>query len=197
MHTSMGHRIRFSIVLAAAALVLAACGGEAAVSTEASAPPSEEAVTAVTTPEAAGPETEAAASAVTPSEAGSAMPEGTVHVVLGEWIVDPDPVTAPEGDVTFRADDQGGDDHELVIVRADDPSDLPTDADGAVDEDQIAEDDFVGEIEELEPGSQDEATFTVDPGTYVLFCNITETEDDGEIESHFAEGMYTTFVVTG
>lgn len=195
MRTATGQRVRYSLVLAAAVLLGAACGGEASVSTAASEPSTEEAVTAVTTPEAAGAETETAVGAAAPSAAGSAMPEGTVHVVLSEWIVEPDPGTAPAGDVTFLADDQGGDEHELVMVRADDPADLPTDADGTVDEDQIAEDDFIGEIEELEPGTQDEATFTVEPGTYVLFCNITEDED-GEVVSHFAEGMHTTFTVT-
>ena len=96
-------------------------------------------------------------------------------------------------ELTFTADNQGGEDHEMVVVRADDPADLPTDADGAVDEEQIAEDDFIGEIEEFPSSEQETATFEMDAGTYVLFCNITETEDDGEVESHFAEGMVTTF----
>ena len=84
---------------------------------------------------------------------------------------------------------------DKLAARAADPADLPTDADGAVDENQIPDDDFIGEVEEVEPGTQDEATFTVEPGTYVLFCNITEDEN-GEVVSHFAEGMHTTFTVT-
>jgi hypothetical protein len=28
-----------------------------------------------------------------------------------------------------------------------------------------------------------------------LLCNIVEEEEDGEVESHFAEGMHTTFTV--
>ncbi len=32
-------------------------------------------------------------------------------------------------------------------------------------------------------------------GSYVLFCNVTEPEDGGEVLSHFAEGMATTFTV--
>ena len=118
-----------------------------------------------------------------------------VTVVLGEWIVEPTPASGTAGDLTITADNQGGEAHEVVIVRADDPADLPTDDDGAVDEAQVAEDDFIGEIEEFPNGEQRTGTFTLDAGTYVLFCNITETTDDGEVESHFAEGMSTTFEV--
>jgi uncharacterized cupredoxin-like copper-binding protein len=120
--------------------------------------------------------------------------EADVTVTLGEWVVDPEPVSIAAGSVSFLADNGGGETHELVIVRAADPSELPTDDDGAVDEAQIAEEDFVGEIEELESGAQREDTFDLEAGTYVLFCNITETED-GEVESHFAEGMSSTFTV--
>lgn len=42
-----------------------------------------------------------------------------------------------------------------------------------------------------------EGTFDLDEGTYVLFCNILEEEDDGTFESAFQEGMSTTFTVDG
>lgn len=44
-------------------------------------------------------------------------------------------------------------------------------------------------------GEQRTANFEMDAGTYVLFCNITETLDSGEVESHFAEGMNTTLTI--
>lgn len=117
-----------------------------------------------------------------------------VTVVLGEWVVEPTPTTASAGALTILADNQGGEPHEVVIARADDPADLPTDEDGAVDESQLPEDDFIGEIEEFAGGEQRTGSFDLEAGTYVLFCNVTETED-GEVESHFANGMATTFVV--
>jgi hypothetical protein len=175
--------------LVAAVLTLAGCGGAeepgGAEASDAGAAPSE-------------PVAEPSEAAEEPSEAGAtespdAEVASDVIVVLGEWVVDPTPTSAAAGELTFTADNQGGEDHEMVVVRADDPADLPTDADGAVDEEQIAEDDFIGEIEEFPSGEQETATFEMDAGTYVLFCNITETEDDGEVESHFAEGMVTTF----
>jgi hypothetical protein len=62
-------------------------------------------------------------------------------------------------------------------------------------ETQIPEDDQLGEIEDIESGDSQTLTLDLDAGDYVLFCNIVE-EEDGEVESHFAEGMYATFTAT-
>lgn len=182
MATSVGSLVRVAVGSIVAVLVLAGCGegaesgGEAS---EAAAAPSE----AVAPSE---PESE---------EPSSAAADADVTVLLSEWIVEPTPPSVGADGVTFLADNQGGDTHELVIVRADDLSDLPTDENGAVDESQIPEADFIGEIEEFPSGEQRTGSFDLEPGTYVLLCNITEVEDDGEVESHFAEGMATTFTV--
>lgn len=175
----------------AAVLTLAGCGG------------AEESGGAEASDEGAAPSeplAEPSEAAEEPSEAGAAeSPDAEVAsdvtVVLGEWIVEPTPTSAAAGELTFTADNQGGLEHEVVVVRADDPADLPTDDDGAVDEAQIPEDDFIGEIEEFPSGEQRTGTFEMPAGAYVLFCNITETEDEGEVVSHFAEGMATTFTV--
>lgn len=116
-----------------------------------------------------------------------------VGIVLSEFVVQPDSTSASAGDVTFNADNEGQDEHEFVVVKADDASELPTDADGAVDEGGLEPGQLIGEIEGLEPGASGEATLGLDSGTYVLFCNIVDEEPDGTIESHFAEGMFTTF----
>lgn len=118
-----------------------------------------------------------------------------IDVVLSEWVVQPDPTSVAAGEVTFNADNQGSEAHELVVVRADSAEALPTDDTGKVDEDALAEGAFIGEIEEFEAGASESATFDLEPGTYVLFCNITEEESDGTVESHFQEGMHTTFTV--
>lgn len=187
MSTSAGSVIKVAITAAVAVLAVAGCGGSAESEGEAS-----EAA-------AAAPSEAAEASEAAPAEAGSEAPssaaDADVTVLLSEWIVEPTPTSVGADGVTFLADNQGGDTHEMVVVRADDPTDLPTDEDGAVDESQIPEGDFIGEIEEFPSGEQRTGTFDLEPGTYVLFCNITEIEDDGEVESHFAEGMSTTFTV--
>jgi hypothetical protein len=121
----------------------------------------------------------------------------TIDVTLSEWLVNAEPASAETGDVTFVADNAGGEAHELVIVKGDDPAALPVDDTGKVVEDELPEGAFIGEIEEFEAGSTEEATFALEPGSYILFCNIAEEESDGSFESHFQEGMVTTFDVTG
>lgn len=117
-----------------------------------------------------------------------------IDVTLSEFVVEPDSSLASAGEVTFSAENVGSDPHELVVARDGDASALPTDADGAVDEAALDPDQLIGEIEEFDPGNTEVGTFDLEPGSYVLFCNIVE-EEDGEIESHFAEGMFTTFQV--
>jgi hypothetical protein len=118
-----------------------------------------------------------------------------VNVVLSEFIVEPDPSSASAGEITFVADNQGGETHEFVVVRADAADALPVDEDGAFDEATFGEDNILGEIEDVGSGDTAELTLDVEQGTYVLLCNIVEEEEGGERESHFAEGMHTTFVV--
>ena len=79
-------------------------------------------------------------------------------------------------------------------MRGDDPSALPTTDDGAVDDDALG-DDLIGEIEPFAAGATCTGTFELEPGAYVLLCNIVE--EDGDHEAHVAEGMTTTLTVSG
>ena len=119
----------------------------------------------------------------------------TVDVILSEWVVDPDVTSVPAGEVTFAANNEGVDDHELVVVKTDLSADaLPTDDTGKVDEEGEGIE-VIGEIEEFAAGGSEEATFNLAAGSYVLFCNIVEEEESGETESHYQEGMHTAFTV--
>jgi hypothetical protein len=115
-----------------------------------------------------------------------------VTVVLREWAVEPDSASVPAGHVTFTADNQGPiDPHELVIIRTDlSPDALPI-VDDRVPEDQV---DIIGEIEPIDAGTQESATFELEAGSYALICNIAELEE-GQIESHYQLGMFTAFTV--
>lgn len=113
-----------------------------------------------------------------------------VNVTLSEFIVSPEPASAAAGDITFVAKNEGKEKHELVIVKTDlAPDKLPTKADGSVDE-EGAGITVVDEIEEFESGGTEELTVKLDPGKYVLLCNIVE-----EDESHYQEGMHAAFSV--
>jgi len=126
----------------------------------------------------------------------------TVNVTLQEWSVLVDDDSVPAGEVTFAVANEGpGDVHEFVVIRtlpAGVPVDvdagaLPADATGAVDE-ASSELEVIDEIEDIAVGDTQELTVTLEPGNYVLVCNIY-TED--EQEAHYAMGMRSAFTVEG
>jgi hypothetical protein len=118
-----------------------------------------------------------------------------IDVRLLEFTVAADPTSASAGEVTFNAANIGQDPHELVVIRTDlAPEALPTSEDGSVDEAGEGIE-VIGEIEEFAAGGEESATFTLEAGSYVLICNVVEEEDDGTVESHYAEGMHTAFIV--
>ena len=93
------------------------------------------------------------------------------------------------------AKNQGGDVHELVIVKGDDPALLPVDEDGAVIEGDLPEGDFIGEIAAVDAGTEESASFDLDAGSYILFCNIVGNSI-GFPGGHFEDGMVNTLTVT-
>jgi hypothetical protein len=118
-----------------------------------------------------------------------------VVVTLNEWTVKPS--AQPKGGaLSFKAENAGKENHELVIVKGDTAEALPKDADGGMDEDKLPAGGLIGEIEPFASGKVCSGVFNVPAGKYVLLCNIVETEPNGEKESHFKEGMHTTFVVS-
>jgi uncharacterized cupredoxin-like copper-binding protein len=139
------------------------------------------------------PSSSAPASALTSAPASAAT--GSVKVTLTEWAVIPDKTSATAGNVTFEVTNAGPQfKHEFVIIKTDlDPADLPADSTGKVDE-AGAGIQFVGEVEELEIGATETASFELTAGKYVLICNIVEAA--GGHESHYNQGMRTAFTVT-
>ena len=116
-----------------------------------------------------------------------------VKVALSEFKVAPTPTSAPAGKVDFVVTNKGSMTHEFVVVHSTDGT-LPLGSDGAVDEAKIPEAGKLGELEDLEKGDKATLDTTLTPGTYVLFCNIT-TKSGGVTDSHYADGMHTTFTV--
>jgi hypothetical protein len=96
------------------------------------------------------------------------------------------------GEVTFVADNQGGETHEFLVVEADAAEVLPVDEIGAFDEEAFGEDNVLGEVEDVASGTSEELALDLDAGTYVLLCNVVEEAEGGEVERHFAEGMHAT-----
>lgn len=129
-----------------------------------------------------------------------------VAVSLDEYRITLDKSSAPAGPITFHVKNDGEERHELVIVETDlAPDALPTKGDGSFDEEGSGVE-LVDEAEDIAPGDTAELTATLLPGKYVLLCNRVEVEEesehpnavtveDGEVESHYHEGMRIAFQV--
>jgi len=111
---------------------------------------------------------------------------GAVNADVKSYEIDMAKSSVSAGQTTFHVSNVTTDNetHEFVIVKTDlDSGDLPTDADGNVDEDQIS---VVDEVEDLEPGNSEDLTVNLDPGHYVIMCNV---------EGHYKQGMHTNLTV--
>jgi hypothetical protein len=133
---------------------------------------------------------------------GECKTEGTVAgtgdevvLTLTEFAIKPS--KSPKGgNVSIKAENAGKENHEVVIVKGEKADALPKDADGGLDEDKLPEGGLIGEIEPFASGQVCSGVFNLPAGKYVLLCNITETEPNGEKESHLKEGMHIPFVVS-
>jgi uncharacterized cupredoxin-like copper-binding protein len=139
-----------------------------------------------------------ASTAASPSAGGGGGGGGsdatTVDVTLQEWSVNPSVTSAPAGDVTFAVTNDGPEDvHEFVVLATDlSPDALPTDEHGAVTEEGEGME-VVDEIEDIPVGETQELTVTLEPGNYVLLCNIYSEDED---EAHYQMGMRIAFEAT-
>ncbi len=116
----------------------------------------------------------------------------TVDVSLREFSVTPEAGSAPEGSITFRVTNNGSAAHEFMVILADlAPNALPTEANGAYEEDGDGTE-VVDEIEQINPGQTANLTVNLEAGNYVLICNMV---NQGFV--HYALGMRTAFTVTG
>ncbi len=138
------------------------------------------------------PATEATAT-VTPSVVNVSFPDAGFDIIL-------DVDSVPAGSVVFNVSTapSRAEHHEFLVIRTDlAPDALPIndeDAVDAVDEDQV---EIVGRIEEFytEGGTTESATFDLEPGNYVLICNLVEA-GQFEISIHYPLGERTAFTVT-
>ena len=165
------------VLFAAAALLLASCSNATTCS-----------------PSGAAASAGSSAPASAGGSASASGATGSIKVTLTEWAVIADTASATAGNVTFEVTNAGPQfKHEFVIIKTDlDPADLPADSTGKVDE-AGAGIQFIGEVEELEIGATETASFDLTAGNYVLICNIVEAA--GGHESHFTQGMRTAFTV--
>ena len=123
------------------------------------------------------------------SDKGSAA---DLTIRMSEWLWEPSASTVKAGDVVIEANNVGGAEHEVIVVTGADPKAFTTKADGSIDEEKIDEAAKMGEIEHVAASSTKNGTFALDPGTYVIMCNLVDTAGN----AHFAKGMVSTLTVT-
>ncbi len=121
------------------------------------------------------------------------MPTGLVYAAPGLDLsqatmgIKTDPASVPAGDVTFNVTNSSKDTiHEMIVMYLADPTKpLPyIDNESRVDEDKAGD---KGEVSELDPGKSGSLTVNLQPGKYLLICNVP---------GHYAAGMWTEFEVT-
>jgi uncharacterized cupredoxin-like copper-binding protein len=115
-----------------------------------------------------------------------------LNVSIGDWFITPENPTVAAGKVYFLvSNDAEVEAHEFVVIKSDlAPHELPV-TDGKVPEDQV---ELLGEIEPFAADSDASLVLDLEPGNYVLICNIAE-EESGQLESHYGEGMQTSLTV--
>lgn len=119
----------------------------------------------------------------TTTEAAGTEISGSVK----EWSVEVDEATAPAGDVTFSVTNDGTTLHEFLVVRTDAPDgSIPLDGDAFSENNDSLE--VVDEISEFPADTTETLTVNLEPGNYQLVCNLP---------GHYANGMHTSFTVTG
>jgi len=120
-------------------------------------------------------------------ERNTSTPGGGSHVnvTLKEWSLTPDPASVPAGGVTFAATNDGSVEHEMVLLKTDLAADALPIAGGAVDEGAAG--DVIDEIPAFASGATQTLTLALEPGAYVLFCNIS---------GHYQQGVWSAFTVT-
>lgn len=124
-----------------------------------------------------------AACSSTGEAAPSPAPTG-VAVTLSDFKIKPAETETPAGSVTFDLTNDGPSDHTFFMVKTDLADDALPVADHQVQVDQL---DVVAQIDTFPAGTDRSLTVDLDPGTYVMFCNLT---------GHYESDMHTAFTVT-
>lgn len=110
-----------------------------------------------------------------------------VNVTLRSYKIDLSTDQANSGVVTFHITNQASDMmHEFIVIKTDlAPDELPTDELGRMEEDKV---DIIDAHEDIFFGTTVNMQVNLEPGHYVVVCNLPE---------HYQAGMATDFNVVG
>jgi uncharacterized cupredoxin-like copper-binding protein len=125
----------------------------------------------------------------------TATGSGAISAKLVEYGIHLSSAPTKAGDVTFNVQNIGATTHEVVVLRTDSAANaLPKKPDGSADEVGQGVTN-VGETDDMDAGTTKDLTVDLQPGHYVLICNVVQSVT-GQTISHYQKGMYTEFDIT-
>jgi uncharacterized cupredoxin-like copper-binding protein len=151
-----------ALPLVGAALLFAACGGNGA--------------------------TTAPAATLTPTAPASSAAAGAgISATEVDFGIQLSASSAAAGPITFNIQNTGEQTHEFVVVKTDLAADkLPMDGDSPEVDEDASSLTAVDEVEDIAAGTSGKLDVTLQPGHYVVFCNVP---------GHYQLGMHTDFTV--
>lgn len=148
-------------------------------------------VVASTAPEPSASTTEPAPAIATTVPVGDVVNADPVLVDLARFMIITDTTVYKAGTINFEVTNTSDMPHEFGIARGDSYEQLPQLPNGSIDEDALG-DDYLGKTaivdQVLSPVR--EISFDLEPGSYVLFCNLVV----GPV-SHAARGQVLSVTV--
>ena len=103
-----------------------------------------------------------------------------------DFAIEPSPTSAPAGKVAFDIQNEGPQTHEFVVFKTDlDPADLPTNADGTVDEEGQGVK-HIDEVEDIAACTSESLAVKLAAGNYVLISKKP---------GNYASGKQTAFTI--
>jgi hypothetical protein len=124
-------------------------------------------------------------------EEPAALGPGTVvKVKLEDYSIVPDVDPVQAGRVILEVRSSGPQKrHELLIVRSDArPDELPVKDDGSVETRGL---EFVAKVDAMDIGGAVSVDLSLEPGRYVMFCNLVDRAEDGSPAAHYALRMHS------
>ncbi len=122
-----------------------------------------------------------AGGAGTPAAGGAEA--ATVDVTLNDFGIALGESSAASGKVTFDITNEGPSEHEFIVLKTDLPADALPMTDDTVDEEADGIE-VIDEVEEIADGETGTLDVDLDPGKYVVICNV---------EEHYGRGMHAAF----
>lgn len=116
----------------------------------------------------------------------SAESGGTpIAVDITDTSFDLDASSADAGPISFLIENTGGQVHEFEVFAGAEPGQVLPLQNGVADTTGLS---VVDEVEDIVPGASTELNVDLEPGTYLLICNLP---------AHYAAGNWAEFTVTG